>query len=125
MTKSINIFLAPIVLIFSSLLVTSTYAQNNVLGSTQSSVEAFGDIVNTTVGIVVTLAFLFFFWNLATYILREEDKEVAKKKMGWSLLAMIVITSLWGLISFARSLVGIGNEGPNEIQLPTVNVPTR
>ena len=91
-----------------------------VLASTASNLGTLGTIVTILIGIVVSLAFLFFFWNLATYIRDEKEHEEAKKRMGWSVLAIVVITSLWGLVAFVRNFLGIGPGQANNLTLPTV-----
>ena len=90
-------------------------------GSTSLSIIL--GIVQVLTTIVVGLAFFYFFWNLAKYI-REGDsdgKEEAKGKMLWSLLAIFVIASLWGLVAFIRNTVGIRNiEDVPSLRLPSV-----
>ena len=90
------------------------------LSQATSVTLSFANLVNIITGIVVSLAFLYFFWNLAKYIRDEEEHEEAKKRMGWSVLAIIVITSLWGIVSFVRNIVGIdGQERAGAITLPS------
>ena len=88
----------------------------NVGGAT----EVFATLVNLASAIAVSLAFLFFFWNLFQYIRKTdpEGKDEAKKHMGWSVLAMVIVTSLWGIIAYVRSVVGIDNDAPaNPVEL--------
>ena len=89
------------------------------------SVGAVGGIVGTSTIVVVSLAFLFFFYNLAMFVLKsdEDTKAKAKANMLWGVLAMVVITSLWGLITFVRSIFGVGagsDANINEIKVPGV-----
>ena len=87
-----------------------------------TNVSAFGGIVNTASAIVVALAFLYFFWNLGLYILRAGDEqEKAKKGMIWGLIAVVVLTSLWGLIGFIRGVFGFDAGQANNIELPQVD----
>lgn len=83
--------------------------------------ETFAVIVNLLTTIAVSAAFLYFFYNLYQYIKTAdaEGKEEAKGKMGWSLLAIIVITSLWGIIGYVRSVAGIDGDAPaNVVTVP-------
>ena len=82
----------------------------------------FAVLLNVLVGIVVTAAFLYFFWNLVKYIRDEEDKDKAKTKMGYSIAAIFVIVTLWGIIGFVRGILGIGTgeEQVNTVLLPGV-----
>lgn len=81
------------------------------IGNFGRGAEALGNLVNLSTAIAVSLAFLFFFYNLYKYIKEAspESKEEAKTKMGWSLLAIIVITSLWAIIAFVRAVIGLGD----------------
>lgn len=91
------------------------------LASASSAANIFNSLLSVVVGIVVTLSFLFFFWNLAKYVRDQEGKEEAKQKMMYSVIAIFVITSLWGIISFVRNVIGINsNAGSNQIELPSV-----
>ena len=100
----------------------SVTAAQGALDTVSGSVSDFGGIINTLVVIVVSLAFLFFFWNLGQYVLKSgpEEKAAAKTNMIWAVVAMFVITSLWGLIAFIRSLVGVDAGTANNVQVPGV-----
>ena len=128
MKKIVNIKLISLViisLISLSVLSLSTFAQFDSSAPLQritDSVSAFGTIVNTATIIVVALAFLYFFYNLSKYILKESGREEAKVNMGYAVIAMIVITSLWGIIAFVRSVVGIDAGESNNIVTPGVEI---
>ena len=97
---------------------TIEYTVSNFYGGA----SVFGRLLEVMVSIVVTAAFFYFFWNLVKYIRDEEDKEAAKTRMGYSLAAIFVIVTLWGIIGFARGVLGIKNEETvGGINLPTVN----
>ena len=98
-------------------------AGDNIIGGFQ----AFGGIVSSLTVIAVSFVFLYFFWNLAVYIKASGDdqKEEAKSKMGWSVLAIIVVTSLWGIIAFFRGVVGIGTGSEileKDVKIPGVQI---
>ncbi|MDE0243172.1 MAG: hypothetical protein OYG31_00405, partial [Candidatus Kaiserbacteria bacterium] len=68
------------------------------------------------VAIAVTLAFFYFFYNIAIYIRnrgRDGSKgaEEAKEKLLWSVVAIFVLTSIWGIIFFLFR-VFIGDSAP-------------
>ena len=108
-----------------SLSVSVTEAQVNTLKPIAENVAAIGGIVNTLVIVVVSLAFLYFFWNLGQYVLKSgpEEKTTAKTNMIWAVVAMFVIVSLWGLIAFIRSIFGVEAGTANNVTLPKVVVP--
>ena len=71
-------------------------------------VEPIGRIIGLLIPIVFALALLYFFWGLATYILSaEQDKDLAKKRMLWGIVALFVMASVWGLVRFLGDAVGI------------------
>lgn len=56
-------------------------------------------------GILIPLAFslalLYFFWGVAKYIRSEgEGKDDGKRIMIWGVVALFVISSVWGLVYF-------------------------
>ena len=91
-----------------------------VFGSFGKGAETFGTLVSLGTTIAVSLAFFFFFYNLYKFIKAgdAESKEEAQGKMVWSVVAIIVITSLWGIIGFMRGIFGIGPGEPNDIPIP-------
>ena len=106
--SSIGILAAPLV---------SAQTAANEVGRIINILSSFINIVNLLVIIAVGCAFLFFFWNLATFILNtgggKEGLDEAKKKIFWGLLAIFVLTSIWGLVYFlGLILLGSGSGGP-------------
>lgn len=77
-----------------------------------------GDIVNKVltplIGLVAVTAFLFFMWGLAKYLSGDAKKlEEAKGVMWYSVLAMFVMFSIWGLVTVLMNTFGIdGTEKP-------------
>ncbi len=92
------------------------------VGSVGKGAETFGTLVSLGTTIAVSLAFFFFFWNLFKFIKAAdpESKESAQGKMVWSLVAIIVIVSLWGIIAFVRGVLGIdaGLDEVNDVPVP-------
>ncbi len=81
-------------------------------------------IVNTLVPIVMVLAVLYFFWGLAQYILAagsEDAKDKGKRIMIGGVIALFVMVSIWGLITWLGDVIGVDTGG--DIDLPNVNVP--
>ena len=124
-----NILKVPAVLcltgITTALFTVSVSAQNAELDTFQDTLISIQGIVNTTTIILVGIAFLFFFWNLGRYILKGgEEKDKARDGMVWGIIAIIVLTSLWGIIVFVRNLAGIEAGVSNDIPLPGVTFPS-
>ncbi|HYC83530.1 MAG TPA: pilin [Candidatus Paceibacterota bacterium] len=66
-------------------------------------------ILSMAVGLLITLAIVFFFWGLAKYILNagdEKKKEDGKRTMIWGILALFVMVSVWGIIGILQETFG-------------------
>jgi Na+/proline symporter len=84
------------------------------------------NILKILIPLLVTLAILYFFWELVKYI--KSDNDAAKKKEAlkgifMSLLAIFIMLAFMGLINIANNLLG-GNLVGQDIsgsQLPQLN----
>ena len=75
-------------------------------------VTSIKDILDLLIPIAVTLALLFFIWGLAQFILAsgdEEKRSEGKRKMGWGIVALFVIVSIWGIVTWMQNVLGIQN----------------
>lgn len=63
--------------------------------------------------ITISLALLFFIWKLIGLIRSEDEntREEAKKGMWGSIIAMFVIISIWGIITFIGQSLSIDPGG--------------
>jgi hypothetical protein len=90
------------------------------LGNITGLVTDIGGIVNLLIPIVFAIALLVFFWGLVMYIFGKEDnKDQAKKTMIWGVVALFVMASVWGLVRFIQSAVGVTDN--TNIDVPGVN----
>ncbi len=89
------------------------------LTNSQGILEKIKDIVNDTlIPLAFFCALLFFFWGVAQYIRNAgEAKDEAKKVMTWGVIALFVMSSVWGLVTLLRSELGITNN-PEEMKIP-------
>ena len=90
------------------------------LGNLQGIVDAIGTIVNALIPIAFAAALLFFFWGLALYLLaggNEDSQAKGKTMMFWGVIALFVMASIWGIVSFINEALGISEE-------TTVTVPS-
>jgi len=92
------------------------------LTNVETLVKSIGRIISLLIPIVFALALLYFFWGLAKYILSAggEDKENGKNVMIWGIVALFVMASVWGIISFMSSALGLN--GGTSVTPPTVNL---
>lgn len=74
-------------------------------------VTSIGGIVNQIIPILFAIALLGFFYGLVMYIFGKEDnKDQAKKTMIWGVVALFVMASVWGLVRFIGTAVGVNEE---------------
>ena len=109
MRKYTNIFLI-------ALLFLPAVASAQLTG-VKGLIQAVGGLINPLIAILVGLALLVFFWGLVRFIFRvggdEKAVEEGKKIMIWGLIALFVMVSVWGIISFMqRALLLPGNSTP-------------
>jgi hypothetical protein len=71
---------------------------------------AITNTINIFVGVLAGIAILIFFWGLALFILRGDDKTEHKKGrrlMLWGLLGIFILFSVWGLVAMLGTIFGI------------------
>jgi ribose/xylose/arabinose/galactoside ABC-type transport system permease subunit len=109
-----GLFLLPILLL-------PTVVAAEVLSKTRGILESGSDIITKLViPIVFTLAVLFFFYGVTKYIWSEGDKkEDGRKVMVWGVVALFVMSSVWGLVAFIRKEL-LGNSTPTNMKIPTI-----
>ena len=119
-----------ITLSFLSLLVPNiSFA---ALQGLKSLIVEFQGLLKLVYPIVVALAFIFFFWGVARFILNAgDDKKRAdgQKKMMWGIIALFVVLSIMGILYFIGGAIGIGVNGgipgmyntPNPNSIPISN----
>ena len=108
-------------IILASLALAPMLAFGQQLGNIETFVSSVGRIVGVLLPIVVAIALLGFFWGLVKFIFaqgNEEAKADAKKIMLWGLIALFVMVSVWGLVEFIGSALGVGQG--DTIIVPTV-----
>lgn len=81
--------------------------------------NSFSDIVFFFIGfieilipIVAGIALLVFFWGLTRFIMKAGDTSAVKEGrdlMVWGTIALFVMVSVWGILRFVQSDLGIGN----------------
>jgi len=91
------------------------------LGQTKTLFQSAKDIITTTlIPLVFTLALLLFFWGIVKYIWGEgQGKEDGRKIMIWGIVALFVMASVWGIVTFIQTEL-LGGPGPNTVPIPTI-----
>jgi hypothetical protein len=122
-TSSVAVALAQI---SGNITIGNTATQGQVNGGALLSLLALAQtIVTRLVPFAIGVAVLAFFWYLVRFIwLGKEDAEAKKVNMtgmGYSILALFLMVSIWGIVGFAGSIFGIGQGG--NVPIPGVPVP--
>ena len=82
-------------------------------------------IITRLVPFAVGVAVLAFFWFLIQLIVKgsqdPQKQSDAKAGMGWSILALFLMVSIWGIIGLIGSIFGVNQGG--SVPIPGVPVP--
>jgi hypothetical protein len=80
-----------------------------------------GTLLSDLIPVIFGIALVVFMWGIVKYIASqgsESGKADGKKIMLWGVVALFVMSSVWGLVSFIRDSLGLKNE--TTIELPTI-----
>lgn len=101
-----------------------------VVAADLSNITDIGSALKTLVVIyllplVMSLLVVMFFWGMIRYVTAAGDEEKRKAGRGymlWSVIALAVAFSIWGLVAWLRELFGVGG---NVIDFPRNPIPGR
>jgi hypothetical protein len=74
------------------------------------------DLVATATPIVAGIALLVFFWGLAKFILNAgipDQRKEGQQVMIWGIVALFVLFSIWGIVSFIQLTLGVDDSAIN------------
>lgn len=115
LNKIYKIYL-PVTIIISPLFTSAA-----LVGTASLLTQAFMIIRGVVIPLAFTLALLYFFYGIAKYIWSVgTDKEDGKKIMIWGIIALFVMSSVWGIIYFIREELDIEND--SAVPIPTITV---
>ncbi len=90
------------------------FAQGN-LNNVEVLLNGLKRLVGIATPMVLGIALLGFFWGLAMYIFNSADEDKRKEGkhiMLWGIIALFVMTAIWGLVGFlGTALLGNTNTG--------------
>ncbi|MEQ1499985.1 MAG: hypothetical protein ABL917_01270 [Parcubacteria group bacterium] len=69
-------------------------------------------LLNTLIPVLIALAVVYFFWGLVKFLGASGDPkaaEAARSQMIWGVIAIAVMVSIFGLVSFLQNTLGIQN----------------
>src|SRR5688572_18957148 len=82
-------------------------------------------ILNSLIPIIVTLGLVYFIWGVVQYFIAdaEEAKKTGKDRIIYGIIALAVITSLWGLVNLLANTFGLGGaSAPAVLQARGCNI---
>jgi hypothetical protein len=71
-------------------------------------------LISLTVPVLISLGVLAFMWGIVLYLFKG-DKAEGRMFMVWGIIALFVMTSVWGLVGILRGTL-FGNTNPNNAQ---------
>lgn len=87
-----------------------------------SLLTAVETIVRRLIPLAAGLALLAFFWGIARFIFaagNEEARKEGRQFMVWSVVALFVLTSIWGIVFFLRDSLDLSRQ--KNIAPPSIN----
>jgi ribose/xylose/arabinose/galactoside ABC-type transport system permease subunit len=99
-------------LFFISLLFAApavTMAQNTSVstGYIEGAIEAILNVLGQLPVVIIALATIVFLWGVLRFMLAGDDEEArsaGRKTIGWGLIALVVMFSLWGIVKALQIL---------------------
>jgi len=111
MTK--KLFIALLVL-----LPAATFAVGDIDGLVHTLIK----IANSLYKLIFVLVVLAFAWGVLKFVFQSGDaQEKGKSMMLWSIVALFVLVSVWGIVVILQKTLGI--EGQQTITPPAIPVP--
>lgn len=90
------------------------------IGTTNTLLSDIGSLVKGIIPIIFAIAIIYFFWGLVVFLRGAGDpkvQEAGRNQMIWGIVAIFVMISVYGLVGWLQSTLGIQSTG-------TVNIPT-
>lgn len=70
-------------------------------------------MMNSLIALIFGLAMVFFFWGMAQFILNDagndKTRDDGKKKILWSIIALFIMFSIYGILRMIGNLSGISS----------------
>lgn len=120
-----NIILSAVFLSLAIPMMASAQTVGAGFSNLQAIVQKIAAIVNMLIPLVFSLGILGFFWGLVKYIFAqssEDGKKDAKNIMLWSLVALFIMASVFGIITLAQNTVGVNPAGTGDVRIPKATV---
>ena len=91
------------------------------LSDITASVAALQEIIANLIPLLISLGLIAFIWSVIKFIGNSNDAEArgaGLRQMGWGIVGLFAIVSVWGLVSLLGQIVGV--QQISALVLPTV-----
>jgi hypothetical protein len=86
----------------------------------ESLLQQIHGLISMTIPVLIALAVLGFMWGIVMYLFGK-DKEASKMFMVWGIIALFVMTSVWGLVGILRgTLFGSNSDNVQNVGIPQI-----
>lgn len=106
-------------IVLAALVLAPSLAFAQTFSGLQTLMIKVTNLINQALPLIIGIATIGFFWGLATFVFSagdEEKRKEARQKMIWGIIAIAVMISIWGLVRFLTTSIGLDEGG-------TINVP--
>lgn len=84
----------------------------------RSLMQLFGNLLGSVISVLYTFAFAAFFWGIVLFVFNTDDdkkRQEGKNWMFWSVIALFVMITIWGLVGLLVNTLGVGT-----VIIPTI-----
>lgn len=83
--------------------------------------QSIYNLLNLVIPVLIALGVVAFMWGIVMYLFGK-NKEEGKSMMLWGIIALFVMTSVWGLVGILRgTLFGSTSQNAQGVSLPPIN----
>ncbi len=84
-----------------------------------------GELLNTIMPIIIALGVVYFIWGVVEYVVGgdEEAKKKGREKIIYGLIGLVVIVSIWGLVSILKNTFNLSSSSGGTVQVPCIPIP--
>ena len=99
-------------------------ACSTTTGDLSAVLCTIGNLLNFVVPVLIALGVVYFIWGVVSYVIGtdEEAKAAGRSKMIYGLIGLVVIVSIWGLVSILKTTFNLQNQTNGPV-IPCIPLP--
>jgi hypothetical protein len=92
--------------------IVAAQPKSGEITSVNGVISKFEELVNAAIPVLITLAVLYIIYAVVRYMIagNEEDKGKSKGMVGWGVLGLFIILSIWGLVNILVGTFSLDNK---------------